>query len=171
MDFVIRRAVASDIKHISSVHITSWKESYKNIINKKYLNNLDSEENKKSWKNIFFNSNSWIYVVYVDKKLVWFMNFGLNRTSIKKYIWELYAIYILEKYQKKYIWKALINKMKSVFQKNNISSNIVGVYSENKAKKFYKKCGYKFLKTKKINVWTQCISEDYYWIKNNYYEN
>jgi hypothetical protein len=56
----IRKAVLTDAKGISKVHVDSWKTTYANIIPDEYLNNLAYEGREQVWKGNIQNSDVFV---------------------------------------------------------------------------------------------------------------
>lgn len=137
MDIIIRKAERKDIKQLAVVHVDSWKTTYKGIVDDVYLSTLKYEDREKLWHSVLSTPN-YVWVAEVDHQVVGFISGGKERTSEFGYDGELYAIYILEEYQKRGIGKKLVeafsNEMK---EKGNYQSILVWVLSNNPSIAFY----------------------------------
>ncbi len=138
---IIRRAVLEDAKGIAEVHVQSWQETYKGIVDQAYLDNLKVEERYRRWK-AGLASKSDSEPTYVaesnEGRIIGFASFGPERTKKYGVDGELYAIYLLENYKGRKVGTALfqagINELVKTY-----SSILVWVLAENKSKLFYEK--------------------------------
>lgn len=139
----IRRAIKEDAKGIAEVHVKSWQETYKGIVDQKYLDSLKAEDRFRMWEAGLSSENK-TGVVFVaensDGQIVGFASFGPERTKRYKADGELYAIYLLEEYKGRKIGSKLfyegINELMA-----NYSSVLVWVLEDNDSKLFYEKFG------------------------------
>ncbi|GAA0325898.1 GNAT family N-acetyltransferase [Bacillus carboniphilus] len=137
----IREATIDDIEGIASVHIQAWKETYKGIISDGVLSSLNMEQKIKQWMHIVHeqekNNGQTIVAVNSDEKIIGFAHFGKERTGKYSVGGELTAIYILKKYHRKGIGRALLNHGVRYLMDNGYNSLLVWVLSENPSKAFY----------------------------------
>jgi ribosomal protein S18 acetylase RimI-like enzyme len=97
--FSIQEVLIKDINEISFIHILTWKESYKNIIDDEYLKGLNLHNKIDSWKKILDNKENFnILAINNKSEIVGFFSGGPEREDSVK-CGEVYAIYVLEKYQ------------------------------------------------------------------------
>ncbi|WP_254052723.1 GNAT family N-acetyltransferase [Bacillus sp. V59.32b] len=97
----VRKASMGDAQGIANVHVNSWKTTYKGIISDDYLNSLEINERLAFWVKIIEEGKSIVFVAENDKgEIVGFSSGGEEQTNDPKYTAEVYAIYILEGYQK-----------------------------------------------------------------------
>lgn len=76
-----------------------------------------------------------------NKEVIGFASYGPERTNKYNYGSELYAIYIIEKYQRKGIGRLIIKKVIEYMKNNGISSMMVWVLKYNQSYKFYEYLG------------------------------
>ena len=83
MEYKIRKAKISDAYGITNVHVKSWKETYKGLVEDDYLKGLSIEERSKKWKEWLNPSKtSWSFVaINLDKKVVAFISGGFSRNK------------------------------------------------------------------------------------------
>lgn len=137
----IRRAVVDDAKGIADVHVRSWQETYKGIVNQAYLDNLKVEDRFRMWE-AGLSSKKDKEPVYVAENsagdIIGFAAFGPERTNKFGADGELYAIYLLEDYKGRKIGTALLSAgVKDLL--SDYSSILVWVLAENNSKLFYEK--------------------------------
>lgn len=170
MKYKISRAKFEDARGIALVHVQSWRETYKGIINDKYLKNLVFARRAKRWQEMLSEpkANTWTFVSKNSNgKIIAFISGGISRDKqIRQFKGELFAIYILKKYQKNKIGYRLIKKLCLMLEKRNIHSMFVCVLKDNISKSFYTKYGAEFFKTKKLKIGEQKLVEEYYGWKN-----
>lgn len=136
----IRKANKKDAKGIAEVHVKSWQETYKGIVDQKYLDNLKVEDRLRMWERGF--SENKIGVVFVaensDGEIVGFASFGPERTKQYGADGELYAIYLLEEYKRRKIGSKLFYEgIKELM--TDYSSVLVWVLEDNDSRLFYEK--------------------------------
>lgn len=148
----VRKAILEDARGIAKVQIDSWQTTYKNIIPDEYLKNMSYKKREAQWRDIINNQTVFV-AVNGTGKIIGFSNSGKERTgNYPNYIGELYAIYILESYQRKGLGKLLLEPIIEEFKQHNIFSMAVLVLSENDARLFYEALGAKKLDTIEIEI-------------------
>lgn len=165
MNYKIRKARFEDAKGISKVHIKSWKETYRGIVDDNYIQSLSLAEKIKNWGDRLktMPKNKWMYVATDEKEsIVGFIFGGLRREKIPGYKGELYALYLLKKHQGKKIGSRLVKKLCIAMYKNGVKSMYVSVLRDNESKLFYQKMYGKFIKSSKLQIGKQKIPEEYY---------
>jgi ribosomal protein S18 acetylase RimI-like enzyme len=169
MKYNIRKAKLEDAKGITKVHITSWRETYRGIVDDEYLKSLSIETRTKKWETILKTpkDDKWTFVAEDESgKIVGFISGGLAQEYFAKFTGELYAIYILKKDQGEKLGYRLTKKLCSMLQKLEINTMYVCVLADNQSKNFYTKYGAKRFKSKPVNIGKQMLQEEYYGWKN-----
>ncbi|SHG37315.1 GNAT family N-acetyltransferase [Ornithinibacillus halophilus] len=148
----IRRAVPEDASGVAKVQVDSWKTTYKNIVPDEYLNKMTYESREQKWKEII--SEKTVYVAETDDgEIIGFSNGGKERTGkYPNYNGELYAIYILESYQRKGLGKLLLEPIIKELKQKGIYSMTVLVLEENGSRFFYESLGAKKIDTVEIDI-------------------
>src|SRR5579875_1111593 len=161
MTIMIRKATIDDCPGLAKVHVDSWRTTYNQIVSGDYLDNLSYIKSEERWVERFKNAHE-NYIMYVALNeagnIVGFANSGPTRSSDLDYDSELYAIYILKKYQRKRIGKQL---MKSVVEHLSLHYNsmLVWVLAENESLHFYEALGGKLVRTSKITIGNKELDE------------
>lgn len=139
----IREANSNDALGIAKVQVDSWKTTYKNIVPDEYLEQMTYESRKKQWADIISDSDQAVFVAENNSSaIIGFSSGGNERTGqYPRYQGELYAIYILEEYQRKGIGKLLFDPIVASLKQNNILSMAVFVLEDNKSRLFYEYLG------------------------------
>lgn len=138
----VREGALADIDGITRVHVDTWKSAYKGILSDKFLQGISFEKRKVIWKTFFQDSNNKVVVCLNEKEeIIGFVSFGPERANKHNYANELYAIYILEKYQRKGVGKLLLRKVIELLQEKGQNTLIVWVLKDNQSYKFYEYLG------------------------------
>jgi len=157
-----RIANISDLSGIVKVKVDTWKTAYQGIISESYLQSLSYEDKEENWRQRLENPThgAIIYVAETDQnEIVGFALATLEKFNPivallqeERYIGELCAVYILEKFQRKKIGSELIYLVVKYFKVNNIDSMITWVLKENPSRRFYEKLGGKILGEQSIEI-------------------
>lgn len=147
----IRKAVLPDVEAIAKVHVDSWKTTYANIVPNEYINNLTYEKRADLWEQIIPNGQ--VFVAEDEEgQIVAFANGGQERTGdYKEYAGEIYAIYILQGFQKQGLGEQLIKAVVADLLKQNIYSMLVWVLKDNNSRNFYEKMGGKVVDSETVD--------------------
>jgi len=157
-----RIANISDLSGIVKVNVDTWKTAYQGIFSERYLQSLSYEDKEENWKQRLENPThgAIIYVAETDQnEIVGFALATLEKYNpiisllqAERYIGELCAIYVLEKFQHNKIGNELVHLVVKYFKLNNIHSMIAWVLKENPSCRFYEKLGGKFLGEQSIEI-------------------
>lgn len=159
-DIKVRKATISDINSIVKIKINSWKETYKNIINDEFLDNMDYDENFKKFYNEIKNPDSikQNYVITKNDKVIGYTKFQLLENN--EYDSQICAIYIDNKYKGKGYGTILLNYVKNLLKNSNCTNMILWcIYRNYPSRKFYLKKGGKEGKKIKSKIGNQNIYE------------
>ena len=111
----IRKATTNDAKAIATVHVDSWRSTYKNIVPDSFLEKLDYEKSENRQleylKELDYQS---ALVAIVNTQIVGFSMFGKNRDDKHQYQAEIYGIYLLKEHQGKGIGKSLFSRCSEI---------------------------------------------------------
>ena len=155
---IIREAKLEDARAIARVHVDVWRTTYQGIVPESYIAKLSYQKRKERWANrlsisTVAKADYWIYVVENDtKQIIAFADGGLARNSDSIYKGELYAIYILEAYQRKGIGKNLVKTIAEKLSQSGLTSMLVWVLADNPACQFYQALGGQQVQQKQIEI-------------------
>lgn len=143
----IRKAQSEDAAEISNVHINSWREAYKGIIDQDYLDDLPLKFKKftKIWTKSIAE-NEIIYIAESEKNgIVGFSNAGLGRDERFIGYGEIYCIYLFQKVHKKGIGFQLFKACTDDLKTQGMEKVYLWVVENNPTISFYEKIGGKKL--------------------------
>ncbi|XBO87363.1 hypothetical protein AAGG52_12090 [Bacillus licheniformis] len=102
---IIRKAVAKDAESIAYVHVESWKSTYRRILSDATLSKLSPEKRAELWKTSLSDPHCQD-IVYVaenaENRIAGFASGGPSRLHQSRYKGEIYAIYLLDRHQKRH---------------------------------------------------------------------
>ncbi len=139
---MIRLAKISDAEQINYINVSGWKETYKDIFPKDFLDNLNGydEENVQKIRDKIDQ-----YVVCeLEGKVVAMARYGKNKKGYDDNYAEVYALYVDSNYKNKKIGTQMVN---FIFEqlKDNYKYVLISTLKENSANEFYKKIGGEFI--------------------------
>ena len=164
----IREIHNEDIKSLARVHVDCWWETYRNIISESYLQNLKYTDRQEMWEKLIPRrpEDGGTLVVFSEEEndVVGFCDFGKAREHEHGFGGEVYALYLLRRYQGNGIGRKLLERVKEEFKKRRVDSFYLWVLKDNPTKGFYEKVGGKFLKSQPLEM-DECehIEELFYW--------
>ncbi|HXH55301.1 MAG TPA: GNAT family N-acetyltransferase [Gammaproteobacteria bacterium] len=99
---IIRKSTLSDAYEVAKIHVKSWQQSYKSIIDEHYLRNISFRDRLDLRNKILHNNDqTQIHLVAIYKeKIIGFCDAGPSRDIASDYLGEIYAIYLLEKFKR-----------------------------------------------------------------------
>jgi L-amino acid N-acyltransferase YncA len=141
MAFTIRPATLEDAPSIASVHVESWKTTYEGIVPNAHLSSLKLEERTDMWSAALSAGKALIYVATDTSGVGGFACGGAVREAVNGYDGELYAIYLLQAWQRRGAGRALVRAVAEALVANGHKSMVVWVLRENPAVRFYQRLG------------------------------
>jgi L-amino acid N-acyltransferase YncA len=148
----IRRATPEDAEGIARVQVDSWKTTYRGIVPDNFLDQMRLDIREERWREMI--PNHYAYVAETDNgEIVGFSSGGPERFgNYPGYDGELYAIYILESFQRKGLGKRLVQPIVEDLLQDNIQTMTVLVLEENHSRYFYESLGAKQIGTEEIEI-------------------
>jgi ribosomal protein S18 acetylase RimI-like enzyme len=142
---IVREAKITDAPAIARVNVDTWRTAYRKFVPEDYLANLSYEKRESSWlENISTTENNTHFVYVAENesgKIVGFAAGGRERMGKYMYQGELFAIYILEEYQRQGIGRKLVRSVAEKLTELGLTSMLVWVLGDNSACKFYEALG------------------------------
>ena len=145
MNIVIRKAKEGDAAEIANVHINSWREAYKGMLDSNYLDErpLNFKNRYKLWTNSI-SQNEIIHVAESDKYgIVGFSNAGSARDERFKNYGEIYCIYLFQKAHKQGIGFKLLKSCFEDLKLKGYDKAYLWVLENNPTIHFYERSGAK----------------------------
>lgn len=153
---IIREAKLQDAGSIAKVNIDTWHTTYPGIIPESYLAKRSYQKRQESWTKILSIEQKkdkpyWVYVAAdTTGEIIAFADGGLERDGDSIYQGELYAIYILEAYQRQGIGRILVKTVAEKLSQSGLNSMLVWVLADNPACQFYQALGGREVKQKQV---------------------
>ena len=168
MSVLIRKALVYDAQAIAKVHVDSWRTAYASILSSEFLASLSYEQRQKMWSSILSSpeGQSFVYVAESpDRQVVGFACAGPRREGDKVYHGEIYALYLLQNYQRQGLGRQLFRAAVAELNRREMTSLLIWVLAANPARAFYEAMGGKYLSEKDIEIGGQRLIEVAYgWI-------
>lgn len=138
---IIREANLNDVQAIARVHVDTWYTTYKEILPESYLAKISYQQRENAWQKILESATNSSQFIYVSEnnlgEIIGFANAGKERTGDRTYKGELYAIYVLEAYQRQGIGCRLTLSIVNKLFELGFNSMLVWVLADNPACGFY----------------------------------
>ena len=142
---IVREANIADAPAIAVVNVDTWRTAYRKIVPADYLANISYEKRESNWQGILSNvKNTGDFVCVAENdsgQIVGFAAGGCERTGKYVYEGELFAIYILEAYQRQGIGRKLVRAVATKLAAASLNSLMVWVLGDNSACRFYEFLG------------------------------
>lgn len=169
-NYSIQELDLTNVEDYARVNALAWKQSYKGIVNDKFLNLINQEDEiQKSivkLKNNLNDSSNKGFVLYVDNKAVGMLRVGSSREEKYKDVGELRAIYLLDEAKHKGLGRILYEKALNELRKMGYKDIIIACLKENPTNEFYIHMGGKLVDTNPFNLPNQQLEENVYYYKN-----
>jgi len=136
----IRTATPEDAASIARVQVETWNTTYRGIVPDSYLANLSVDQRTLRWREIL-SSGGHTAVAEFDGQVAGFISGGPIRDPIDHYGAELYAIYLLEAFQRKGMGTALLVELACRLSEEGFGNLAVWVFEANPAVRFYAETG------------------------------
>lgn len=136
----IRKAEVIDAPGISKVHVETWRSAYSHFVPKDYLDALSIEKKQEHWEKVISLGQDTI-VAEEGGQIIGFISGGPSQSSEFSNCYEIYTLYILDKYQGQGIGKSLMDAIIVPAKANNFTLAIAWALSEARSCEFYAKLG------------------------------
>ena len=129
----IREAVIADAGTIAGVHSESWRTTYPGIVPDGYLASIDLGEWERQRRDQLANSGDreYSYVATDQGQIIGWAIGGPERSGDKEYEGELYAIYLLDNYQRRGLGRQLTEAVVSSLVESGMRSILTWVLTDN----------------------------------------
>ncbi|MBD7962915.1 GNAT family N-acetyltransferase [Fictibacillus norfolkensis] len=156
----IRRAQITDAAEIAKVHVKSWQQSYRGLIEDDYLSQMSVTEREQRWSE-WLDQKSHIVLVLEDEnqQLCGFISGGSIRSQ-HQYESEVYAFYLLKEVQQKGHGTKLLKMFSEKLITLGKKSMIVWVLKDNPSKQAYISLGGKKIDEEQVMIGKQQLLEE-----------
>ena len=145
MSIRIRAALPEDAGSIARVHVDSWRTTYAGIVPAEYLAGLSYRDRESVWNRILSMERPGSGNFVAENEggdVIGFATCGPEREGNKTYRGELYAIYLLEDYQRVGLGRRLVSAVAQRLLADGFSSMLLWVLEDNhSARRFYESLG------------------------------
>ncbi|MBH0228678.1 GNAT family N-acetyltransferase [Halobacillus yeomjeoni] len=151
----VRSAKFEDAETIANIHLSSWKSTYKDLIDEKDLSNITLENRIALWETVLKKpvNGQIAYVIENDEEeVVGFVSGGKERTKNYSYDGEIYAIYLLDDYQGRGYGAKMIQTFAQGMKEAGYESLLVWVLTQNPSNTFYTKLGAVPVEAEKVTI-------------------
>lgn len=157
----VRPAVPEDAPVIASLHVGSWRSSYRGIVSDETLDGLSIEKRVEKWLEWFENPplGSCLLVAEGEIGMMGFVSAGPARPEAGD-VGEVYAIYLAQAAQRQGAGRALMRQAAHHLIDQGFRSMQLWVFKDNTpARKFYEALGGKYLREQPIDIGSQRLLE------------
>ncbi|HUG14004.1 MAG TPA: GNAT family N-acetyltransferase [Thermomicrobiales bacterium] len=144
MTITIRAATLDDAASIARVHVASWRTTYRGLVPDGLLDRLAVAPRERYWGGIIANPDApeFIYVAQSpDGEIIGFVSGGPEQQGSSEYTGELYAIYLLEDWQRQGIGRRLTREVARELLARGHSSMLLWVFAGSTFRRFYERLG------------------------------
>ncbi len=134
---MIRKAENKDCRVIATIAIEEWRNTYKNIIDKTYLQSLNIEEKTKKYEKEIEKNMDYL-VCEENGNILGYIKYGAIREEVPPFDSEIYAIYVRKAMQNQEIGTKLLEAAKEHLRKQGYKRMITWCLEKNEiGKRFY----------------------------------
>jgi ribosomal protein S18 acetylase RimI-like enzyme len=149
---LIREATPDDARAIATVHVASWRSTYRGLLDDLYLDNLSVDDHEARWQRLLAGGNGDTFVAEEGGEVVGFASCGRERDQDPIYLGELYAIYLLESHQRRGIGRLLVSVVAERLIELEYRSMLVWVLAANPSRAFYESLGGTFIRSRQMEI-------------------
>ena len=159
----IRAARPEDAPSIARVHINSWRTTYAGVVPADHLSGLSYPKGATYWEGILTKAPATTATFVAETPeagVVGFVRGGPERDGHQGYPAEIYAIYLLEGFQRRGLGRLLIAALTRRFAEDGLGSMLVWVLEDHPAaRSFYVSLGGEELGRKTITIGGRDLTE------------
>ena len=157
---MIRPATLNDAPAIASVHVASWRSTYRGLLPDDFLLSLSESGYAERWKRVIADRTSKVYVAEERGDVVGFSSGGRERAGEKGYEGELYAIYVLDSAQRRGLGRELVRATVAGLRELGLSDMIIWVLRDNQpARAFCERLGGIYVRAQPITIGLTTLEE------------
>jgi GNAT superfamily N-acetyltransferase len=157
---MVRKAVPDDAHAIARVHVSSWRSTYSGLLPADFLESLSEMGYAERWRRLIADGSSRIYVAEDEGDVVGFASSGHERAGEPGYEGELYAIYVLDRAQRRGFGSDLVRAAVGGLRELGLKDMIIWVLRDNNpARAFYEGLGGIYVRAQPITIGTATLEE------------
>jgi len=158
---ILRPALPADAGGLARVGVESWRTTYKGIMFDEFLAELSVETRAQGWLGRLAapDPQSFAFLLETNREVIGFSSGGVEREGDPVYRGEIYALYLLQKYQHQGLGRRLVEASVRSLLENGIASMLIWVLRDNPSRRFYEALGGKYLRERTIDIQGQKLPE------------
>jgi len=157
---MVRPATVDDAQEMARVHVASWRSTYQKMLPVDFLDSLSEAGYAERWTHFIDEGSSRAYVVEHDGELVGFASGGRERAGETDYSGELYAIYVLDAFQRHGYGRELLRAVVTGLRDMGFDDMIIWVLKDNQpARRFYERLGGVYVRTQPTTMGSATLEE------------
>ncbi len=137
--FGVHAATRADAAGIARVHVDTWRTTYRGLVRRSFLDSLSYEQRERQWRTALDRPDGGPIVIAREPgaPVVGFAAGGPERSGRRDYDGELYALYVLEPYQRHGLGSALLAAVVEGLRARGHDRLLAWVLNDNPAVGFY----------------------------------
>ncbi len=160
---IIRPAAFEDAAGIARVHIDTWRSTYRGLMPDAVLNGLTIDIQQERWEeNLSHPKRTSTIVAKEGGRVVGFASYGPEPGHDYRYQGELYAIYVVEAWQRKGIGRRLLRASAVGLLERRLPNMMLWVLSTNPARQWCEKLGGRYLRERVVEFGGKKLNEAAY---------
>jgi 3-deoxy-manno-octulosonate cytidylyltransferase (CMP-KDO synthetase) len=137
-----RRASKEDVPAVAKAHVESWQKSFPGIAPQEFLDEMSVETREQAFKQAFEKPGYKMFVAEDSERgIVGFADFGAPDVKNSRYEAALYAIYLLQEYQRQGIGENLFRLCQKEMISDGFNSMYLDALEASPYRSFYEKMG------------------------------
>ena len=142
-DYGVHAATLGDAAGIARVHVDTWRTTYRGVVRQSFLDALSYGQREDQWRAAIARPAGGVVLVAREPAgpVVAFAAGGPERTGRRGYDGELYALYVLEPFQRHGLGSALLTAVASALLESERHGLLAWVLARNPAVGFYARRG------------------------------
>jgi ribosomal protein S18 acetylase RimI-like enzyme len=155
-----RAATIDDAPAIARVHVASWLSTYRTLLPDDFLDSLDEVGYADRWRRFIGDEGNLAYVIEDVGRVVGFASGGRERAGEVGYEGELYAIYVLDEFQRRGYGHQLVRAVVKGLKEMSLDDMIIWVLRDNApARQFYEKLGGRYVRAQPMTIGSATLEE------------
>ena len=157
---MVRPATLDDAAQIARVHVDSWRTTYRGMLPDDFLASLSEEHYTDRWQRVIAEGSSRVHVAEEPEGIVGFASGGRERAGEGTYAGGLYAIYVLDRAQRRGHGRELVRAVAGALREMKLHDMIVWVLRDNAAaRRFYERLGGVDVRSQPSTIGTATLEE------------
>jgi ribosomal protein S18 acetylase RimI-like enzyme len=157
---VIRAAIVEDAPAIARVHVASWRSTYRTLLPADFLASMNEASSADRWTRFLGEVSNRVYLVEDEGAVVGFASCGRERAGETGYTGELYAIYVLDDFQRRGHGRELVRAVVAGLRELGLEDMLIWVLRDNEpARLFYERLGGVYVRSQPITIGSATLEE------------